>query len=69
LAISSIENAEKDDEFVIVTGEGQKISHDEIFMKSAVKIDSLGKSVDRDKAWNELHDFYDSLAASGAFEV
>jgi hypothetical protein len=69
LAISAIEHLEKDDEFVIITKEGQRISNDEIFMKSAVKIEALGKSVSRDHAWNELQIFYAELAETGALEV
>jgi len=69
LAISAITHAEEDDQFVIITKNGQQISQDEIFIKSVVPIESLGKSVNRDKAWNELQAFYGMLASAGALEV
>jgi len=61
LAISAINHTEEEDEFVIVTKSGQRIGPDEIYMKSVVKIESLGKSVNRDHAWNELQSFYNDL--------
>lgn len=69
LAVAALSNLEEEDDFVIETGSGQKISPTEIFIKSTVAIDSLGKSVERDKAWKELKVFYNNLALSGALEA
>jgi hypothetical protein len=68
LAADVVNNSEDDDEYVIITKTGQKISQREIFMRSKVLIDSKGKTVDRDKAWNELFRFFSVLRESGAIE-
>ena len=66
LATGLIDNQEKDDKFVIITKGDQRISPDEIFVRSKVQIDSKAKSVDRDKAWHEVYEFYEMLSSSGA---
>jgi hypothetical protein len=58
----------EDDDFVIETKLGQKITQSELFIKSEVKINKHGKSVDRNPAWRELKGFYDHLSTSGALE-
>jgi hypothetical protein len=68
LASDVVNNQEEGDEFIIVTNGGQRIGPNEIFMRSTVAIDSMGKSVQRDKAWKELQAFYDVLDDSGALE-
>ncbi|MDB5462669.1 MAG: hypothetical protein JWP23_1058 [Phenylobacterium sp.] len=68
LAEATINDAEDDDEFVIETMLGQKITQTELFMKTVIPIESLGKSVDRDKAWKAVKSFYDQLDNSGALE-
>jgi hypothetical protein len=37
-------------------------------MGTEVLIDKDGKTVNRDKAWRELSDFYEELKKSGALE-
>ncbi len=68
IAADVVKNAEKKDEYSIITKTGQKISAREIFMRTTVQIDSDGKTVDRDKAWRELSSFYKFLSESGALE-
>lgn len=68
LAANVVSHTEAQDDYVIVTGTGQKISPDEIFMKSTASIEAAGKTVDRDKTWKELQRFYDQLKSSGVFE-
>ena len=68
LATDVINNQEDDDEYIIVTKGGQRIGPQEILMRSTVRIDAIGKSVQRDKAWKELYAFYESLDSSGALE-
>jgi len=68
LAKGMVDHQEEEDEYVIITNGGYRIGPKEIFMKSTVKIDSIGKSVDRDKAWEELFRFYNVLKESGALE-
>jgi hypothetical protein len=68
LATNVINNQEDDDEYIIVTKSGQRIGPSEILMRSTVMIDSIGKSVERDKAWKELQAFYEVLESSGALE-
>ncbi|MBS0294734.1 MAG: hypothetical protein JSR45_00390 [Proteobacteria bacterium] len=69
LAVATLKNTSDDDDFVIVTKNGQKISRTELFMRSKVKVDGFGKSIDHDKAWKELRVFYDALADAGALEA
>ncbi len=68
LATDLIKHQEADDEFVIITKKNQRIGPNEIFMKTTVEIDSKGKSVERDKAWKQLYEFYQSLEDAGALE-
>jgi hypothetical protein len=68
LAADVVKNSEKNEDYVIVTKTGQKISPKEIFMRSKVSIESDGKTVNRDKAWRELLGFFDQLKNSGALE-
>ena len=65
LAADIINNAEEDDDYIILTGTGQKITPREIFVKTKVLIDSDGKTVGRNQAWSELVSFYHSLRSSG----
>jgi hypothetical protein len=68
MAADVVKNSEKNDEFVIVTKTGQKISQSEIFVRCKAQIDSVGKTVDRDKAWKECAAFYKSLKDGGIVE-
>ena len=65
LAEDMINNAEDGDDYVIITGTGQKITPKEIFVKTSVLIEADGKTVGRDRAWDELIAFYRSLVAAG----
>lgn len=68
LAADIVKNTEKGDDFSIITKTGHRISQNEIFIRSKVQIDSEGKTVHRDKAWNELVAFFSVLAKSGAVD-
>jgi len=68
LAVNVIENQEKDDEYVIVTKDGERIKPSEIVLHSIVEIDGIGKSVDRDQAWEALLNYYNGLAEAGQLE-
>lgn len=59
LAVNVIEHQEKDDEYVIVTKDGERIKPFEIVLHSIVEIDGIGKSVDRDQAWEALLNYYE----------
>jgi len=54
-----------DEDYRITTKHGQRITQSEIFVREKVKIDRRGKSVDRDKAWKKLEEFYNKLDAAG----
>jgi hypothetical protein len=68
LALDLLKSPEKDDDFVIITKNGEKIGPKEIFLRSTVELDAQGKSVAKDKAWKELAKFYNTLAGTGALE-
>jgi len=55
-------------DYVIKTGTGQRITPDEIYMKTTVAIDADGKTVRCNKVWKELTIFFDDLEESGALE-
>jgi hypothetical protein len=69
LAELTVKNAEHDDEYVIVLLDGQKITPDEIYVKTITSIDAYGKSVVKSDAWNAIEAFYEKLANSGALEA
>jgi hypothetical protein len=68
LGADIVKNTEKGDDFSILTKTGQRITQSEIFIRSKVLIDGEGKTVKRDKAWNELVAFFKVLTSSGAVE-
>jgi len=68
VAADMIKNAEEEDDFTIITKTKQKIGPNEIFLRSKVWIDGEGKTVDRDKAWRELSNFYRMLHDTGLLE-
>jgi hypothetical protein len=65
IAISIIENQEDDDDYSIITKDKQKIKPREIILHSHVELDSIGKSVDREQAWEALLRYYNELETSG----
>jgi hypothetical protein len=67
LAKDVIRNFKEDDEYVIVTKAGQRISPKEIFVRTDVLIEKDGKTVSRDKAWKALHSFFASMENAGVF--
>ena len=68
LAADVLDKPEKDDDYVIMTKTGHKITPSEIFMRSSVQIESDGKTVRCDKAWKELVKFFGSLMKAGVLE-
>ena len=66
LAKDIVAHYDKDDDFIIETGQGQKIRADEIFIKEIVFIDSFGKSIKCKQAWEKLESFHGRLKKSGA---
>lgn len=69
LATGIIEHQEKDDEYVIITKDDEKIKPSEIVLHSTAEIGSIGKSVDREQAWGALFRYYNSLTESGQLEL
>lgn len=67
LAADIVQNPD-DEDYVIVTNDGQKITPSEIFMKSVATIKSDGKTVNCDHAWAELQKFHGMLDDSGILE-
>ncbi|MBS3648152.1 hypothetical protein KEU06_05865 [Pseudaminobacter sp. 19-2017] len=56
---------DEEDDYVIVTGNNQRISQKEVFVRQKVTIDRHGKSVLRDSAWESLRKFESDLKKSG----
>ena len=59
---------EKYSDHQFVTKTDQRISPKEIFVRSKVRIDSTGKTVDRDKAWRECVQFFRMLKDTGVIQ-
>ncbi|MBG6158233.1 hypothetical protein IWQ52_004291 [Labrenzia sp. EL_159] len=68
IAEDLLRNQEDDDDFMIITKEGQRIGPKEIYMSTKVDVMARGKSVERDDAWAALSTFFQSLEDSGAME-
>jgi hypothetical protein len=68
LAANVVSHSDQTYDYSILTKTGQRISPEEIFIRTKVQIDKEGKTVHRDKAWRELQYFYESLKSSGALE-
>ncbi len=68
IAADIVRHAAADDNYAIITKTGQKITPEELFVKTAVSIDRDGKTVNRDNAWEELVKFFDGLKNDGVLE-
>jgi hypothetical protein len=66
IASDLVTDDENDDDYLIITNEGQEIKPSEIVLRSKRDIDSMGKSVQRDSAWEGLSEYYDELSANGS---
>jgi hypothetical protein len=69
IAEDLVNNKESGDDFVIITKSGQRITQDEIFIKTKVRIDKKGKSVDKLKTFSALKTCYTEMNAAGIFEA
>lgn len=56
---------EGDSDYVIVTGDGQRISPDEIYVRVKMPIEALGKTTSCKKTWDAMKTFYDQLVENG----
>ena len=65
---SQLARSDEDEGFKIVTGDDQAFSADEIRIKEKVKINSFGKSIDRESAWEALEEYYEQLRSTGALQ-
>ena len=68
LAVELVKSEHSDDEFTIETNSGGKITASEIYIRSSVRIDRNGKSVDRNHAWGKLEQFYSELRNTGQLD-
>ena len=68
MAIDLVQNQQIDDDYLIITQDGQKVRPNEIYVRTAVLIDVKGNSVDRDVAWSKIYAFYKELARTGVIE-
>ena len=57
-----------DDDYVIVTNGGERIRPKDIYVKSHVEIEAVGKSVSREGAWARLKEYYQELVRTGVLE-
>lgn len=58
----------EDDGFQIITGSGKKFAPNSIRINESVGLSVFGNSVEREKAWDSLKKYLDSLHESGALE-
>lgn len=58
----------EDDGFQITTGSGKKFTPNSIRINESVILSAFGNSVEREKAWDSLKKYLDSLSESGALE-
>ncbi|MDD5272179.1 MAG: hypothetical protein PHU14_05620 [Methylovulum sp.] len=58
-------NENDDDGFVIVTGENNTITAEEVRISDNLDIKSLGKSINCSDAWEKLVEYYDKLETDG----
>jgi hypothetical protein len=68
IAASVVKNAAHDDDYVIITKTGQRITPQEMFVRTTVEIEKDGKTVQRDKAWAVLIGFFHDLKNIGVLE-
>lgn len=68
IAADIVRNAQADDNYVIITKTGQRITPDEMFVKTTVPIERDGKTVQREDAWVALVNFFTDLQGDGVLE-
>lgn len=68
IAMNIIENREAEDDYTIILESGEKIKPKELVLRSHANIDSLGKSVVKEAAWNALFSYYRELFQSGQLD-
>lgn len=63
--VAEFEKGALEDGFIIVTGEGNTITPDEIRVSESFRVEVFGKSLNRDDAYLKLKGYYDKLKGSG----
>lgn len=66
LAKGLVEDEESDDDYLIITNDDQEITSSEIVLRTKAEIDRMGKSVQRDAAWEALRKYYQTLSENGS---
>ena len=61
-------DAEHTNGFVIVTGEDNRITSDEIRVSDSFKVETFGKSLSKNAAWAKLKEYHDKLNIDGIFK-
>ena len=56
------------DDVEIVTKSGERIKNSELTLKKAVDIETFGKTVHHNSAWEEMEKFFEELKNSGTLE-
>ena len=64
LATDMIAHQTIGDDYAIHLRNGEKIGPKDITLRTNVRIDSVGKSVERDQAWTRLEEYYKSLVSN-----
>lgn len=57
-----------DDGFLIITGENNRITSEEIRVSDSVRVKTLGKSLSRESAWLNLKEYYKRLNSDGVLK-
>ncbi|USE70854.1 hypothetical protein CTT31_17690 [Pseudoalteromonas maricaloris] len=54
--------------FIIVTGAGNRITSDEIRVSDSFRVETLGKSLNKNATWTKLKEYHDRLDSDGVFK-
>lgn len=68
LALDLVNSEQADDDFVIETNTGGRITASEIYVRARVPLEKTGKSLHRSDAWSKLEAFYNQLRETGQLD-
>ncbi len=67
IAADLVTHEEVSDDYIIVTNDSDEIRPSEVVKRVKREIESMGKSIQRDAAWEHLLEYYEELSKDGSF--